>query len=445
MPELDEPPRPPMTSPSQVLRGEPEALAEVERLAARGNRVAALVSGYWHQRHDQAKALAYLSQAADGGNPVAEQVVARSAALETLNGRIARLPRLVEPVVQPLIVGAFIALVALVLVWVWWGADTPRFLYDDALQALNKGDLHAAKLGLSQIARTYPRSRWSPRAKGGALVLQGWEDWEAGNFEAAGANVDEAGKYPLADFNDRYQQLKRTVAAEREAASLYNAGMQAEKLHDFDQARALYGRILSQYDYCHCAGEARKRQEAVNQADQLYRQARAALAADRPGRCIELCRRIEQLGVGSYKVCATVAEAYESQDPHRWSLAALWWQKADGIHHTDDLYRRWLRAAEKARRQDVDPVKIEVSGTFVGPDRARFSIRYTNLGEFPLWGIRLVLVNGSDAIIYNQVLVPDKDNALEPGETRSLTTYADMLGSSSFKSSWSDWHKLKRR
>ena len=441
----DEPGSRPSEAVRDLLRGEATALAEAERLAARGDRVAALACGYWHQQADEGKALQHLTRAAEAGNVVAEGVVARGPALQTLNAAISRLPRLVEPVVHPVVAGGFVVALLGLLVWVWWGADTPRFMYDDAIAALRAGDLRAAKLALAEISRTYTRSRWAPRAKGGSLVLRGWELWEAGSFEAAGQCVDEAAQYPLDHFEDRYEQLKRTVEAERAAQRLYAGGIEAEKVHDFPEARSQYQKVLREYRFCRCAPEAGERLKALGKAETLYREARAALAAREWARTAELCRQVEELDVRSYKVAVTAAEAYEGYSTPRWCLAALWWAKAQSIHDTPDVRKRALNAARKCTAISRDPLEASASGVLVSADRARIDVTLRNVGDRPLWGIRFVITTGGDVPAYDELVIPDKDDALRPGQSRSFSAYVTLYGSRSYGYHYSDVRKLTRR
>jgi outer membrane protein assembly factor BamD (BamD/ComL family) len=444
MPERD----PPVATPhaaGRLLRGDGEALPVAERLAEEGDRVAALVCGYWRQAADADCALEHLHRAADAGNPVAEGVIARRPGLQAVNAAIAGLPRWVEPVVQPLVVVLLVATLAGALAWVWWGADTPRFMYDDALVALREGDLRGAKLALGEVSRTYTRSRWAPRAKGGSLVLRGWELWKSGSFEAAQAAVQEAGQYPTEDFADRYEQLQRTLAAEQEAQELHEQGLAAERTHDFAGARTYYRRVLNEYKHCRYAQPSRQRLEALPEAERLYEQARAALRTRDWDRTVELCRQIEALDIRSYKVAVTAAEACEGYASPRWSLAALWWSKALSIHDTPDVQRRALNAARHCSAANRDPLEIRTSGMLVAEDRARIEVTLRNVGDHALWGIRFVVTTGAEMQAYNELVIPNADDALEPGESRSFTAEVLMYGSRSYGYHYSDVRKLKRR
>jgi tetratricopeptide (TPR) repeat protein len=343
------------------------------------------------------------------------------------------------------VAGAFVAAVLLLSVWVWWGADTPRFMYDDAIAALRAGDLRAAKLALTEISRTYTRSRWAPRAKAGSLVLRGWELWEAGSFEAAGKCVEEAGQYPLGEFQDRYDQLTKTLEAELAAQRLHTSAIDAEKVHDFPAARSGYRRILRDYGFCRCAESAGQRLNTLGKAEALYPQARAALSAGQWDRTVELCRQIEKLDVQSYKVAVTAAEACEGYASPRWCLAALWWSKAQRIHDTPDVRKRALNAARKCAATNRDPIEISTSGVLVSADRAQIEVTLRNVGDHPLWGIRFEITTGGDVPAYNQLVIPDSDDALQPGQSRSFSADVSLYGSRSYSYGYSDVRKLKRR
>ncbi|MBM3500176.1 MAG: hypothetical protein FJX74_16085 [Armatimonadetes bacterium] len=439
------PRRRPWGAARDLLSGKGEALAEAERLAGQGDRVAALVCAQWRQQDDPERALGHLAQAAEAGNSVARGVVSRAPGLRALNATVARLPHRMEPVVQPLVIAALVVVVLGLGAWVWWGADTPRFMYDEALTALRAGDLRAAKLALAEISRTYTRSRWAPRAKGGSLVLRGWELWQGGSFEAAGRCVDEAAQYPTGDFEDRHRQLQRTLAAELAAQQLHGSAVEAEKRHDFSAARGLYGRVLKEYGFCRCAKSAARRRAALDEAEDVYEQARAALRARNWDRTIDLCRRIEALDLRSYKVAVTAAEACEGYASPRWCLAALWWSKAESTHATPDVRRRALNAARKCSAANRDPVEVSTSGELLSGDHARIDVTVRNVGDHALWGIRFVITTGAEMQAYNELVIPDKGNALEPGERRSFSAEVQLYGSRSYGYHYSDVRKLTRR
>jgi len=216
-------------------------------------------------------------------------------------------------------------------------------------------------------------------------------------------------------------------------------------VHNFADARTRYNRILQEYRFCRCADSARQRLQALDEAEALYRQARAALAARQWDRTVELCQKIEDLDVHSYKVAVTAAEACEGYASPRWSLAALWWSKAQSIHDTPDVRKRALNAARKCTVANRDPIEISASGVLTSADRARVDVTLRNTGDYPLWGIRFTITTGGDMQAYNELVIPDKVDALQPGESRSFSAYVRLYGSRNYGYHYSDVRKLRRR